>query len=543
MPGNAFHGALACGQGAGREMIMRKIKAALSRYVGFIPLIALLLIVFFARESLVEGIKSWGTEKPKGEGPPLLEKQMFVRDRYIRREITDPDRTVELGSATLTTQTFSGADMSVTETKIVLENGDVFQHTMIPHSEYLEAYNKYKLVIHYEFKRGWVTYFDPETEKWVYNKRLRGGISFPTNMAFVNIENETYIVFDQTYAYSDGEDGNVIARDDAMGRIYVSHRGYGFDFLIGYAMEEGLRSEMWTLESKEPLVDLDNPEATFATGETSAEFWQRCSYGKNHRFLIDGYYSRTPESYSGYQENAFWRNPGVHIPYNYVLFGNDRASYDLGYIQLYLSSLNIEEEGYFKTEPESAWLREEYGIPGGYYDTRFNADMGVALVKAYQKYGEPYFLSQAERMLSFFKGFAADYHYSFYSDGTAEGWLIQDYWHQDGGYEPVHSALNHQVQETLFLYLAGEALGDADAIALADTMLQGIEMTSDIWIKPGGDLHYGYTPEGTFDRQDYPDLTYHDMVRLQKQLEEMGRDRSAGLERLIVSKKQFIDSE
>lgn len=519
------------------------IRDYLGKAVGFIPLILVVLIIFLARESFIENMKGWGVEKPKGEGPPLLEKQMFVRDRYHRRDITNPDRVVKLDRATLYQQTFTGEDMSVTETKIELANGDIFQHTMIPHSEYLAGYNKYKLVIHYEFKRGWVTYFDPEKQEWVYNKRLRGGISFPTNMAFINIENETYLVLDQTYAYSDGRDGNVIARDDAMGRIFVSHRGYGFDFLIGYAMEEGVHSEMWTLESKEPLVDLENLEATLATGETSREFWERCSYGQNHRFLLGGYYSRTPESYSGYEENAFWRNPGVHIPYNYILYGNDRASYDLGYVQLYLSSLNMEKDGYFKTEPESAWLREAYGMRGGYYDTRFNADMGVALVKAYAKYDEPFFLEQAKRMLAFYKKFAAENHYAFYKDGNDEGWLVQDYWHPDGGYEPVHSALNHQMQEMIFLYSTGEILGDEEAIALADTLLKGIEMTCDIWVKPGGDLHYGYTPEGTFDRQDYPELTYNDMIRLKEQLAAMGRGQNECLERLIRAKKQFMDAE
>ncbi|HCU07995.1 MAG TPA: hypothetical protein DF480_03330, partial [Clostridiales bacterium] len=279
--------------------------------IGFFPLVFLVLIFYFARHSMMDMISNWGVDHPKGDGEPLLERHMFVQDQYHRRDVTEPDEVVELEYATMSTQHFSGSDLSVTETVIELDNGDVYRHTQIPFSEYLRAYNQYKLIVFYEFKHGWVTYLDPETQEWVINERLRSGVSFPMTMAFVNIENETYLVFDQPYAYSQGEDGNVIAHDDKIGKIYINPRGYGFDFVMGFAMAEGVYSEMWTLESSEPLVDMENPEASIATGETNAEFWERCCYGSDHRFLLDGYYTRTPESYSGYQANAFWRNPGV----------------------------------------------------------------------------------------------------------------------------------------------------------------------------------------------------------------------------------------
>lgn len=520
-----------------------KMGGFFTQAIGFFPFIFLFAILFFARGSMMNAIQNWGVERTVGEGDPLLEKHVFVQDQYYRREVSKPDRVVELENGTLSVQQYSGSDLSVTEMVIELDNGDVYHHTQIPFSLYLAQYNQYKLIINYEFVNGWVTYFDPEEQEWVYNKRLRSGVSFPMGMAFVNIENEKYIVFDQPYAYSRGEDGNLIAQNGKMGRIFINPRGYGFDFVIGFPMAEDVFTEMWTLESNEPLVDMENPEASIRTGETYAEFWQRCCYGEDHRFLMEGYYSRTPESYSGYQENAFWRNPGVHVPYNYILNGEDRASYDLGYIQLYLSSQNMEEAGYFKTEPESSWLKETYGIPGGYYDTRFNADMGVALVKAYQKYKEPYFLEQAKKMLTFYTDFAQQNHYTFYNDLSEEGWLVQDYWHEAGGYEPVHSALNHQIQEMHFLYLMGTELKDPKVIELGDKLLKGVEITREIWIKPGGDLHYGYTPEGIFDRQDYPELTYNDMVRVQELLEAMGRNRNESLDRLMEAKKSYMDAE
>lgn len=511
--------------------------------IGFFPLIFLAVILFFARGSMMNMINNWGVDPPRGEGEPLLEKHVFVQDQYYRRDVTNPDEVVELEYATVSTQHFTGSDLSVTETVVELANGDVYHHTQIPFSEYLSAFNQYKLIVHYEFDEGWVTYYDPESEEWVINQRLRSGISIPATMAFINIENETYLVFDHPYAYSKGEDGNIIARDEQVGKIFLNSRGYGFDFVIGFPMVEDVYTEMWTLESDKPLVDMEDPEASIATGETNAEFWARCCYGSDHRFLLDGYYTRTPATYSGYQENAYWRSPAVHVPYNYIVNGNDRASHDLGYVQLYLSSRNMNEEGYFPTEPESSWLKETYNIPGGYYDTRFNADMGVALVKAYQKYGEPYFLEQAKKLLAFYVDFANANHFTFYNDLSEEGWLVQDYWHEESGSEPVHSALNHQIQEMQFLYLMGTELKDPEIITLGDKLLKGVEITRDIWIKPEGDLHYGYTPEGTFDRQDYPDLTYNDMFRVQELLEDMGRNRNTSLDRLMKAKKAYMDAQ
>ncbi len=519
-----------------------KMGGFFTQAIGFFPLVFLVVILYFARHSMADAFARWGEERPVGEGEPLLEHHVFVQDQYYRRDVTEPGERVELEQGTLSVQHYSGSDLAVTEMVFELENGDVYHHTQIPFSEYLADFNQYKLIINYEFVNGWVTYFDPEEQEWVYNRRLRSGVSFPMTMAFVNIENETYLVFDQPYAYSQGRDGNIIAHDDKMGRIFINPRGYGFDFVIGFPMTEGVHTEMWTLESKEPLVDMENPEASILTGETYAEFWQRCCYGPEHRFLMDGYYTRTPESYSGYQENAFWRNPGVHLPYNYILNGKDRASHDLGYIQLYLSSRNMNEAGYFPTEPESTWLKETYGIPGGYYDTRFNADMGVALVKAYQKYDEPYFLEQATKMLSFYADFARKNHYTFYNELSEEGWLVQDYWHEELSGEPVHSALNHQIQEMHFLYLLGEELGDPEITELGDKLLKGVEITRDVWIKPEGDLHYGYTPEGLFDRQDYPDLTYNDMYRVQELLVSTGRSRNESLDLLMKAKKSYMDA-
>src|SRR5665647_2172076 len=190
----------------------------------YIPIIFFAMIIFFARGSFMDAINSWGHERPKGVGERLLQKEIFTEDQYHRRDVVDPDEVVELDNGTMSIQHLSGSDMSVTEMEFKLSNGDIYHHTQLPFSEYLRSYNQYKFIISYEFKNGWVTYYDPETEEWVINERIRSGVSFPATLAFINLENEKYLVFDQAYAYKNGKDGNIIASDQDMGKIFVSQR-------------------------------------------------------------------------------------------------------------------------------------------------------------------------------------------------------------------------------------------------------------------------------------------------------------------------------
>ena len=47
-------------------------------------------------------------------------------------------------------------------------------------------------------------------------------------------------------------------------------------------------------------------------------------------------------------------------------------------------------------------------------------------------------------------------------------------------------------------------------------MVRGIEQSELLWYKPDGDLNYSYKPDGTCSGQDYPYLTYNDLLELQR---------------------------
>lgn len=47
-------------------------------------------------------------------------------------------------------------------------------------------------------------------------------------------------------------------------------------------------------------------------------------------------------------------------------------------------------------------------------------------------------------------------------------------------------------------------------------MVRGIEQSELLWYKSDGDLNYSYKPDGTCSGQDYPYLTYNDLLELQR---------------------------
>ncbi len=214
----------------------------------------------------------------------------------------------------------------------------------------------------------------------------------------------------------------------------------------------------------------------------------------------------------------------------------------MGYAQLYIQAQNLEKQGYMKTLPRSNWLYKDYGIEAGFFDTRFNTDLGISFIEAYRKFNEARFLNYALQYGNFFKEFADKYHYTLVNSSGDEGWLVQDYYHEKENYRLPHTSLNHQLYEIRFLYMLGEITGDACFKSLGDRMLKGIEITCGSWIKEDNDLHYCCYSNGEFGGVDYPYLTYNDLFILQKLLEDTGIGRNQYLQKLMDAKKIYMDA-
>lgn len=83
------------------------------------------------------------------------------------------------------------------------------------------------------------------------------------------------------------------------------------------------------------------------------------------------------------------------------------------------------------------------------------------------------------------------------------GWLLGDYWDPDGN-QPVHTSLNHQLCETLFLYRMEHITGDVSYGEAADQMLAGLTAVGTDWLQPDGNLWYSMEADGTMAGRNIP---------------------------------------
>ena len=180
-------------------------------------------------------------------------------------------------------------------------------------------------------------------------------------------------------------------------------------------------------------------------------------------------------------------------------------------------------------------------MKAGFFDSRFNTDLGLAFIQDYKKFDEVRFMNYALQYGYFFQDFAQKHHYTVNGPWGEEGWLVHDYYHHEENYRPPHCSLNHQLNEIRFLYQLGEITADPSWIALADRLLKGIEITCDSWIKEDKDLHYCYFADGSFGLVDYPYLTYNDLFHLQTWLRKSTGSSNPYLQKLMDAKKIYMD--
>ena len=286
----------------------------------------------------------------------------------------------------------------------------------------------------------------------------------------------------------------------------------------------------WTaVSSSGPLLDW--------AGGNDGGFWSAYTLDGVGKWCYDGYYYPSPETYTPSGENCHYRLPAAYLVRSWVYGAPQvRAARDLAVAGLDTMLLQQTDGGWFPTLPESQWLQGDYGIGGGFYDTRFNTELVLLYDKAAEWFPCRTFDAAMDRYFDFFLDYAAGHHTA--TDGG--GWLVADYFHPDGGL-PTHTSLNHQLSEILCLYHFAGRLERPELARLAGRMLRAVEDTEARWRKSDGSLHYARYPDGTFGGVDYPYLTYNDLFQLQAYLSEQGRP-SAALQRLMDGKRAWMDA-
>ena len=266
--------------------------------------------------------------------------------------------------------------------------------------------------------------------------------------------------------------------------------------------------------------------------------WSGYSNSGDGRWCYDGYYWPAPSTYLPHGKQVYYRMPLPYLCRSFLGVASVyRLADDLAPCMIDTMLLQQNELGFFPTYSESTWLSEDYKIPSGFYDTRFNTELAEILNNAWARYQFPQFGQALQRYAAFFVSYAEAHH----RETTSGGWFVDDYYHPSGNL-PTHTSLNHQLAEILLLYHLSDSLQDPQLSALADRMLLAITDTTASWIQPNSNLHYAVYPDGSYGGLDYPYLTYNDLYAVQKELEARRGSRDPGLDRLMANKKLWMDA-
>lgn len=375
---------------------------------------------------------------------------------------------------------------------------------------------------------GVVKYF---RNKKLVTQELRDG-SLPKDSMLIIETDQHNMILSQGYSYKDLGHGTKDSSPDASSVELSRQDGY-FRVTYNFNNRRGYHGIFYGIGSDKKLVDLTN--------ETQLAVWSNYDVDDQARLAEDGYYYKSPDSYKPYTETSYWRNPSMYIVQSWIKTGGSLVAELFGKAYLLIGIDNINEEGYLPTLPESSWLKTDYNIGAGFFDTRFNADMGETYFEAYKKYGYPEFKEAYTRLADYYTDHILNNHYQLNDALGNPGWLVEDYAYEGGDIKPVHVSLNHHIYAAQWYLKMYELEGDKMKEDIALKMLKGIKITRDSWIRSDNNLEYAYLSNGSYGLVDYPYLTYNDLFNFQKVFSRLYGYRDPDIDVLMHSKKIWMD--
>lgn len=230
----------------------------------------------------------------------------------------------------------------------------------------------------------------------------------------------------------------------------------------------------------------------------------------------------------------------MYLASSFVRTGGSLGSDLMGQSLLFTGLGNINEKGFFPSLPTSKWLQDTYDMDGGFFDTRFNADMIETYMKAYEKFSHEEYRTAYKTLITFYTEHIKSNHFTFVS-GADIGWLVGDYSHPDKKVK-THSSLNHQLQGIHIYLKYYEMEHDTNYYNYAMKMLKGIKLTTDLWIMDSGNLEYAFKADGRMGYVDYPYLTYNDLYHVQEDLTRINGHKDPDLGKLMKSKLAWMEA-
>lgn len=425
--------------------------------------------------------------------------------------------------------------------KVFVHENDAFKHTQkqfqfadqgfffIRSLAFKEGKGTYQTSFYIPGHQGTLTYFD--ANKKTITQALKEGDLPQKSMLFLSTESY-HMLLGQPYAYKDLGSGTL--EDQVQLKHQIKLKKVQDKWLVTYVIEKQDQTQgiMWGVGSQHQLIALDN--------EVHLKQWASYDLDLKARLLMDGYYYKSPSSYTPSSPTSFWRSPSMYLANALVKSDESHGGQLLANAMLLLAKDNLLPQGYYPTLPESGWLKEDYQISGGFFDTRFNADAGLTHLLAYQRFGNPLYKDRYTKQATYYHNHIKSNHYKIEKQGQ-EGWLVYDYTGPGGSETLV--ALNHQLQAIKWFLSVYLQENDPQYLNTAFKMIKGITLIRDQWIKEDGNLHYAYLPDGTMGLVDYPTLTYNDLIGVQKLLVKTTGEINGDLETLVITKRKWMDAK
>ena len=344
---------------------------------------------------------------------------------------------------------------------------------------------------------GTVRWYDTAASSWKQQPLTAG--TLPSGMYFLRVDGvDSILVTPMTYAARDN--GMIEYFPGKNGSLKIERTASGFRFSVRVAaLTQSTYSDYLLLTSQQTLIDWSDP--------SMLSRWANYSLIGTNRWCYNGYYYSAPSTYYPFDENYFYSLPAAHIAGKMANDTDQPASRAIGLAMIDLMREQQNEYGFIPSQAGSTWLKTDYGIAPGYYDTRFNTDFWLANINAAENFG-------------------------------ATGWLDKT---RNGESSPTHASLNHHAAEAEFLYRMADAVDEDSYAVLADRMVRGIEQSELLWYKPDGDLNYSYKPDGICSGQDYPYLTYNDLLELQRLYAARHGQENPAIARLLQVKLTWMN--
>ncbi|GAW32943.1 polysaccharide deacetylase family protein [Carboxydocella sp. JDF658] len=295
-------------------------------------------------------------------------------------------------------------------------------------------------------------------------------------------------------------------------------------------LKPGQAYSQWGAVASEQLLNWEN--------QISIADVRRADGDRYRKVLRDGIYNQTPGGYEPGGERVFWRIPAQHV--GMMALDHDEVFFrNLVALSLFNAVERQNQAGIWPTEHLVKNLKEKYGLDQPFFDTRFNTDTGMFLLKVYRQYQIQAARQKAEQYGKYLWLYVENNHFTTQN----KGYLVYDYQNLTASKVITHTSLNHQLAEINFFLELYLLTGEEAWLTQAEKMLQGIRDIGTAWIKPDGDLHYAYLPDGSLGMQDYPLVTLKDLLYTQELLLKIKGSRDPLLDQLISSKQAYLQKQ